>query len=108
MSTPAAPAACAAISRALFDLGADDEWSASVMEAPEVLGVEAMGPDGTTVRVSSPDRVVFPATDRTPAATKLDVVRYYAAVGPGIFRALRLRPTTLERWPKGVRHRARW
>ncbi len=58
--------------------------------------------DGTTVRVSSPDRVVFPATDRTPAATKLDVVRYYAAVGPGILRALRLRPTTLERWPKGV------
>ncbi len=58
--------------------------------------------DGTAVRVSSPDRVVFPATDHTPEATKLDVVRYYAAVGPGILRALHLRPTTLERWPKGV------
>ncbi len=57
---------------------------------------------GTAVRVSSPDRVVFPATDHTPEATKLDVVRYYAAVGPGILRALHLRPTTLERWPKGV------
>jgi len=45
-------AACAAIGRELGDLGADDQWSASVLEPPEVLGVEAMGPDGTTVRVT--------------------------------------------------------
>jgi len=57
---------------------------------------------GTAVRVTSPDRVIFPRTDATPEATKLDVVRYYAAVGDAIFRALRERPTTLERWPKGV------
>jgi len=44
--------ACAAIGRELADLRADEEWSASVLEAPEVLGVEAMGPDGTTVRVA--------------------------------------------------------
>jgi len=54
------------------------------------------------VRVSSPDRVIFPETATTPAATKLQVVEYYLAVGPGILRALRDRPTTLERWPKGV------
>jgi DNA ligase D len=54
------------------------------------------------VRVTSADRVIFPATERTPAVTKLDVVRYYLAVGDGIMRALRDRPTTLERWPKGV------
>jgi DNA ligase D-like protein (predicted polymerase) len=29
-------------------------------------------------------------------------VNYYASVGPGILRALHLRPTTLERYPKGV------
>ncbi len=58
--------------------------------------------DGTMVRVSNPDRVIFPATDATPEATKLDVVNYYASVGEGILRALHLRPTTLERWPKGV------
>src|SRR5215218_7421263 len=58
--------------------------------------------EGTAVRVSNPDRVIFPATDATPEATKLDVVRYYASVSGGIFRALRNRPTTLERWPKGV------
>jgi DNA ligase D len=52
--------------------------------------------------VSSPERVIFPPTERTAAVTKLDVVRYYLAVGDGIMRALARRPTTLERWPKGV------
>jgi len=54
------------------------------------------------VRVSSADRVIFPATERTAAVTKLDVVNYYLAVGDGIMCALHWRPTTLERWPKGV------
>jgi DNA ligase D len=58
---------------------------------------------GRELRVTSPDRVIFPATDRTPELTKLDIVRYYLAVDDGIMRALRRRPTTLERWPKGVR-----
>src|SRR6476646_8854590 len=57
---------------------------------------------GRELRVSSPDRVIFPATERTPDLTKLDIVRYYLAVEDGIMRALRNRPTTLERWPKGV------
>jgi DNA ligase D len=57
---------------------------------------------GRELRVSSPARVIFPATDRTSALTKLDIVRYYLAVGEGIMRALVRRPTTLERWPKGV------
>ncbi|MBO9532770.1 MAG: DNA polymerase domain-containing protein [Solirubrobacteraceae bacterium] len=54
------------------------------------------------VRVSSPSRVIFAATDRTPEITKVEVVEYYLSVGDGIMRALRERPTTLERWPKGV------
>jgi DNA ligase D len=57
---------------------------------------------GRELRVSSPDRVIFPKTDRTPDHTKLDIVEYYLAVEDGIMRALRHRPTTLERWPKGV------
>src|SRR6185295_1085938 len=60
---------------------------------------------GREVRVSSPDRVIFPATDHTRDITKLDVVEYYLAVDEGILRALNRRPTTLERWPKGVRER---
>ncbi|MGW0214181.1 DNA polymerase domain-containing protein [Micromonospora chokoriensis] len=50
------------------------------------------------VRVSSPDKQYFPER----GLTKLDVVRYFLAVGDGILRALRDRPTMLERWPRGV------
>src|SRR3954463_15607556 len=57
---------------------------------------------GREVRVTSGDRVIFPATDATPEITKLQIVEYYLAVEDGIMRALRQRPTTLERWPKGV------
>src|SRR3954464_15208456 len=65
----------------------------------EAVVLEAGGRD---LRVSSPDRVIFPATERTPDVTKLDAVKYYLAVEDGIMRALSHRPTTLERWPKGV------
>ena len=58
---------------------------------------------GRAVRVTSPDRVIYEETSWTPAATKLQVVEYYLAVEDGIMRALRDRPTALERWPKGVR-----
>jgi len=64
--------------------------------------VEEVEVAGRTVRVSSPDREVFAATEAGPAVSKLDVVRYYAAVGEEILRATYERPTTLERWPKGV------
>ena len=57
---------------------------------------------GRELRVSNPDRVIFPATERTGEVSKLQVVEYYLAVADGIMRALRERPTTLERWPKGV------
>jgi DNA ligase D len=53
---------------------------------------------GRTVRVTNPDRVYFPAT----GATKLDLVNYYLAVGPGIVNALRERPCMLHRFPTGV------
>src|SRR3954454_17912151 len=69
------------------------------MPATEATIVDAGGRD---LRVSSPDRVIFPGTERSAAVTKLDIVNYYLAVGDGIMRALEQRPTTLERWPKGV------
>jgi DNA ligase D len=50
------------------------------------------------VKVTNPDKVYFPARQET----KLDLVNYYLSVGDGILRALRERPTTLERWPGGV------
>ncbi|MCK1815431.1 non-homologous end-joining DNA ligase [Streptomyces sp. XM4011] len=51
-----------------------------------------------TVRVSNPDKVYFPER----GFTKLDVAQYYLAVADGALRALRDRPTTLERYPDGV------
>src|ERR1700733_368571 len=51
-----------------------------------------------TVRISNPDRVYFPARGET----KLDLARYYLAVGEGIVRALWERPCMLHRFPTGV------
>ncbi|HET7068227.1 MAG TPA: DNA polymerase domain-containing protein [Nocardioides sp.] len=56
-----------------------------------------------SVRVSSPDRVIYERTDRTPEVTKLMVAEFFAGVGEGLMRALRDRPTALERWTSGVR-----
>jgi DNA ligase D len=69
------------------------------MPKPDAVILDA---GGRELRVTSPDRVIFPATERSAAVSKLDVVRYYLAVEDGIMRALARRPTTLERWPKGV------
>jgi small conductance mechanosensitive channel len=46
-------AATAAIGEELRAVPRDAEWVEAVLEAPEVLGVEAMGPDGWTVRVAA-------------------------------------------------------
>jgi DNA ligase D len=53
---------------------------------------------GHTVRLSSPDKVMFPRR----GYTKHDVFSYYLAVGDGIVRALHDRPTTLQRFPDGI------
>jgi len=53
---------------------------------------------GRTVRVSSPDRIVFPHTD----ITKLDVVEHYLGCAEGAVRGVHRRPTSLKRWPKGA------
>ncbi len=69
------------------------------MAKSEATIVDAGGRD---LRVSNPSRVIFPATERSAEVSKLDIVEYYVAVEDGIMRALDRRPTTLERWPKGV------
>jgi DNA ligase D len=55
--------------------------------------------DGRTVVVTSPDKVMFPERGET----KLDLARYYLAVGEPLMRTLRDRPVLLERYPDGVR-----
>jgi DNA ligase D len=51
-----------------------------------------------TVRLSSPDKIYFPER----GFTKQDVFEYYLAVSEPMLRALRDRPTTLQRFPEGI------
>jgi len=60
--------------------------------------VEEVEIAGHSVRLSSPDKICFPRR----GYTKRDVFEYYRSVGDGIMRALRDRPTTLQRFPDGI------
>ena len=53
---------------------------------------------GRSVKVTNPDKVFFPARGET----KLDLARYYVAVGEGALRGVRERPTVLKRYPDGA------
>src|SRR3954447_19603340 len=85
-----------------FDPAGGNDRAQASRTLPRVSDATIVEAGGRDLRVSSPDRVIFPATERSAAVTKLEVVNYYLAVGEGIMRALERRPTTLERWPKGV------
>lgn len=54
--------------------------------------------DGAEVRVSHPDKVVFPAA----GLTKLDLVEYYLDVAEGALRGAGGRPMVLKRFVKGI------
>ena len=54
--------------------------------------------DGREVRVSHPDKVVFPE----PGLTKLDLARYYLSVAGGALRGAGGRPMVLKRFVKGL------
>lgn len=56
----------------------------------------ALDVDGVEVRLTSPDKPVF------PGVSKREVFEYYLAVGPRLLDQVRDRPTALERWPEGV------
>jgi DNA ligase D-like protein (predicted polymerase) len=53
---------------------------------------------GREVEVTSPDRLYFPAA----GITKLDLVKYYAAVGEGALVGVRDRPVVLKRFVNGI------
>jgi DNA ligase D-like protein (predicted polymerase) len=62
------------------------------------MGERVVEIGGREIRITSPDRVVFP--DR--GWTKMDVVEHFALTAPGALRAIYNRPTMLKRWTKGV------
>jgi DNA ligase D len=53
---------------------------------------------GHPIKITNPDKVYFPEV----GVRKMDLVDYYIAVGDGIVRALRERPTYLQRFPEGI------
>ena len=53
---------------------------------------------GQEFKVTSPDRVLYPAT----GTTKLDVIRYYAEASTAMLPQVQGRPATRKRWPEGV------
>lgn len=59
---------------------------------------EFVDADGAEVRISNPDKIFFPAD----GLSKLDLVRYYLAVGSGALRGCKDRPVVMYRWPNGV------
>lgn len=65
---------------------------------PVMLEVPAENGETRTVRISSPDRVMWAGE----GLTKLDLATYVAAVGEPFLRANGDRPVALERFPEGV------
>jgi len=54
--------------------------------------------DGREVRITSPGKVLFAERGET----KLDLVRYYAAVGEPLLRTMGGRPVLMQRFPQGA------
>ena len=54
--------------------------------------------EGTPVRISNPDKVFW--ADK--GYTKLDLLKYYLSVGPGVMKGIYQRPMTLKRFPNGA------
>lgn len=71
---------------------------ATVAAAGERDGTETLEVDGRAVRLTHPDRLLWPET----GTTKRDLVAYYLEMAPVLLPHLRGRALTLGRWPEGV------
>src|SRR5829696_8522686 len=65
---------------------------------PSKTPAEILDVAGAEVRISSPDKVVFPG----PGLTKLDLVNYYLAIADGALRGAGGRPMALKRFVDGA------
>ena len=102
------------------DKPADDVVRERVQPPPapserSVRGGIELEVEGRTVRLSNPDKVLYPQA----GFTKRDLVDYYRAIAPALLPHLRDHPLTLKRYPDGVdgrffyekqspRHRPEW
>ncbi|MCV6979798.1 DNA polymerase domain-containing protein [Mycolicibacterium pulveris] len=67
-----------------------------------MAGPLALEVDGRQVRVTHPDKVIFPDL----GVTKLDLIHYYLAVADGALRGVAGRPMILKRFVKGITEEA--
>ncbi len=59
------------------------------------------------VAITNPDKPMFPSVGPAKEPrTKLDLARYYVAVGDALMRTVSDRPVLLERYPNGVREKS--
>ncbi|WP_168581385.1 non-homologous end-joining DNA ligase [Gephyromycinifex aptenodytis] len=72
--------------------------------ATDALILTLPGPEDVarTVRLSSPDKAIWPAHDGNPAITKKDLVDYLLAVADPFLAAVGGRPVTLQRFRGGI------
>lgn len=83
-------------------------------DADELAALDALGAKGTWVfdgvelALTNLDKILFPATERAPARTKRDLIRYYACIAPTMLPYLAHRPLNLHRYPEGVAKEGFW
>ena len=65
--------------------------------------VETLSIDGREVRVTHPDKLYF---SKQVKLSKLDIVNYYLAIGPGAIAGIRDRPLVLKRFVNGAEQEA--
>ncbi len=88
------------------------EWSAPT--ADELSALDALGNRGTwelqgrSLALTNLDKVLFPPRHDAPAATKRDLIRYYAEAAPILLPYLDERPVNLHRFPDGVDRPGFW
>jgi DNA ligase D-like protein (predicted polymerase) len=57
---------------------------------------------GREIRITHPDKVIFPGDNGRRGYTKLDLIRYYLTVADGALRGVAGRPMILKRFVKGI------
>ena len=101
-----------------FDVTAEPSWRSSPHDEPAVRpsptndelaaldALPAKGGDwdiaGRTVRITNPDKILFPARDGAVAVTKREMVRHYAIAAPAMLEYVADRPMNLNRFPNGI------
>jgi bifunctional non-homologous end joining protein LigD len=88
------------------------EWDPPTED--ELAALDALGKEGiwelqgTPVKLTNLDKVLFPARDDEAPVTKRDFIRYFAVVAPYALRYLYDRPVNLNRFPGGAATKGFW